>query len=30
VQEMHHIESIQLLLSACSISKFEDLVPHGR
>jgi len=30
VQEMHHIESIQLLLSACSMPKFEDLVPLGR
>jgi len=29
VQEMHHMESIQLLLSACSIPKFEDLVPLG-
>jgi len=30
VQEMHHMESIQLLLRACSIPKFEDLVPLGR
>jgi len=30
VQQMHHMESIQLLLSACSIPKFEDLVPLGR
>jgi len=30
VQEMHHMESIQLLLSACSIPKLEDLVPLGR
>jgi len=30
VQEMHHMESIQLLLSACSIPTFEDLVPLGR
>jgi len=30
VQEMHHMESIQLLLSACSIPKVEDLVPLGR
>jgi len=30
VQQMHPMESIQLLLSACSISKFEDLVPLGK
>jgi len=30
VQQMHYLESIQLLLSACSISKFEDLVPLGK
>jgi len=30
VQQMHHMESIQLLLSACSIPKFDDLVPLGR
>jgi len=30
VQEMHHMESIQLLLGACSIAKFEDLVPLGK
>jgi len=30
VQEMHHMESIQLLIRACSIPKFEDLVPLGR
>jgi len=30
VQQMHHMESIQLLLSACSIPKFEDLVPPGK
>jgi len=30
VQQMHYMESIQLLLSACSISKFEDLVPLGK
>jgi len=30
VQQMHHLESIQVLLSACSISKFEDLVPLGK
>jgi len=30
VQQMHHMESIQLLLRACSIPKFEDLVPVGR
>jgi len=30
VQQMHHMESIQLLLSACSIPKLEDLVPLGR
>jgi len=30
VQEMHHMESIQLLLSACSIPEFEDLAPLGR
>jgi len=30
VQQMHHMESIELLLSACSISKFEDLVPLGK
>jgi len=30
VQEMHHMESIQLLLSACSIPRFEDLIPLGR
>jgi len=30
VQEMHHMESIQLLLRACLIPKFEDLVPPGR
>jgi len=30
VQEMHHMESIQLLLRACSIPEFEDLVPLGR
>jgi len=30
VQEMHHMESIQLLLSACSIPTFENLVPLGR
>jgi len=29
VQHMHHMESIQLLLSACTIPKFEDLVPLG-
>jgi len=27
---MHCLESIQLLLHACSIPKFEDLVPLGR
>jgi len=30
VQQMHHMESIQLLLSACSIPRFEDLVPLGK
>jgi len=30
VQQMYHMESIQLLLSACSIPKFEDLVPLGK
>jgi len=30
VQQMHHMKSIQLLLSACSIPKFEDLVPLGK
>jgi len=30
VQQMHHMESIQLLLSACSIPKSEDLVPLGK
>jgi len=30
VQQMHHMESIQLLLSACSIPNFEDLVPLGK
>jgi len=30
VQQMHHMESIQLLLSACSISRFEDLGPPGK
>jgi len=30
VQQMHHMESIQLLLCACSISKFEDLAPLGK
>jgi len=30
VQQMHHMESIQLLLSTYSIPKFEDLVPLGR
>ena len=30
VQQMHHMESIQLLLSACTIPKFEDLLPLGR
>jgi len=30
VQQMHHMESIHLLLNACSIPKFEDLVPHGK
>jgi len=30
VQEMHHMESINLLLSACAIPKFEDLIPVGR
>ena len=30
VQQMHHMESIQLLLRACSIPNFEDLVPLGR
>jgi len=30
VQQMHHMESIQLLLSACSISRFEDLGPSGK
>ena len=28
--QMHHMGSIQLLLSACSIPKLEDLVPLGR
>jgi len=30
VQQMHHMESIQLLLNACSIPKLEDLVPLGK
>jgi len=30
VQQMHHMESIQLLLNACSIPKFEDLLPLGK
>jgi len=30
VQQMHHMESIQLLLSACSIPNLEDLLPLGR
>jgi len=30
VQQMHHMESVQLLLSACSIPKLEDLVPLGK
>jgi len=30
VQQMHLIESIQLLLSACSIPNFEDLLPLGK
>jgi len=30
VQQMHHMESVQLLLSACSIPKLENLVPLGR
>jgi len=30
VQQMHHMESIQLLLSACSISRFEDLGTSGK
>jgi len=30
VQQMHHMESIQLLRSACSIPKLEDLLPLGR
>ena len=30
VQQMRHMESIQLLLSACSIPKLEDLVPLGK
>jgi len=30
VQQMYHMESIQLLLSACSISRFEDLGSPGK
>jgi len=30
VQQMYSAEAIQLLLSACAISKFEDLVPIGK
>jgi len=30
VQQMHHMESIQLLLSASSILKFEDLAPLSK
>jgi len=30
VQQMHRMESIQLLLRACSFPKLEDLVPLGR
>jgi len=30
VQQMHPTEAIQLLLSACAIPKFEDLVPVGK
>jgi len=30
VQEMHHMESVQLLLSVCLIPKLEDLIPLGR
>jgi len=30
VQEMHPTEAIQLLLKACGMPKFEDLVPSGK
>jgi len=30
VQQMHYMESIQLLLSACSMSRFEDLGTSGK
>jgi len=30
VQQMHPMEAIQLLLTACAMPKFEDLVPSGK